>query len=184
MAEEDGHPDSENGNSSLGLGEFTWALLDSGGGRQLLASKLRIPWHSTASLARHRLVARFDAGFGKPLTLISAPPGHGRTTVTSEWGTRTDRHVAWLALDAGDNDLLRFWAYGGGDGRQTREGPASRVVPSNVEVQAGGIPSLEARGSREDVRTAGEAHALVSTSAITPHRGGRRFDQVGVLDDG
>ena len=45
------------------------------------------------------------------LTLISAPAGFGKTTLTSEWLANCERPVTWLSLDEGDNDLTRFLAY-------------------------------------------------------------------------
>ncbi len=45
------------------------------------------------------------------LTLISAPAGFGKTTLVSEWVAACGRPVAWLSLDAGDNDPARFLTY-------------------------------------------------------------------------
>jgi LuxR family maltose regulon positive regulatory protein len=45
------------------------------------------------------------------LTLISAPAGFGKTTLTSEWIAGSQRPVAWLSLDEGDNDPTRFLTY-------------------------------------------------------------------------
>jgi LuxR family maltose regulon positive regulatory protein len=50
-------------------------------------------------------------GLARPLTLLSAPPGFGKTTLLSEWIAQDKPPVAWLALDAGDNDPVRFWTY-------------------------------------------------------------------------
>jgi len=48
---------------------------------------------------------------GRKLTLISAPAGFGKTTLVSEWIATSGQPVAWLSLDEGDNDPLRFVAY-------------------------------------------------------------------------
>jgi len=47
----------------------------------------------------------------RKLTLISAPAGFGKTTLVSEWITNYGRLVAWLSLDEGDKDLVRFISY-------------------------------------------------------------------------
>ncbi|WP_421733899.1 LuxR C-terminal-related transcriptional regulator [Cellulomonas sp.] len=45
---------------------------------------------------------------------MSAPAGFGKSTLLAEWlaGTPDDgRSVAWLSLDAADNDAATFWSY-------------------------------------------------------------------------
>jgi LuxR family maltose regulon positive regulatory protein len=60
---------------------------------------------------RPRLIERLNAGARRKLTLISAPAGFGKTTLLSAWAQQCARPVAWISLDAGDNDPARFWAY-------------------------------------------------------------------------
>ena len=48
---------------------------------------------------------------GRKLTLISASAGFGKTTLVSEWITTCRKPVAWLSLDEGDSDLVRFISY-------------------------------------------------------------------------
>ena len=54
------------------------------------------------------------------MTLVSAPPGFGKTTLLSHWlknlqhDQQVDRqiiHIAWLSLDDDDNDPVRFLTY-------------------------------------------------------------------------
>jgi LuxR family maltose regulon positive regulatory protein len=45
------------------------------------------------------------------LTLLAAPAGFGKTTLLSAWVAGCDRPVAWLSLDAGDSDPIRFLTY-------------------------------------------------------------------------
>ena len=83
---------------------------------QLLASKVRPPRLHTALVARERLLAQLDAGLAGKLTLVSAPAGCGKTTLVRQWlGAPGDRPrlppVAWVSLDPGDNDPVRFWRY-------------------------------------------------------------------------
>jgi LuxR family transcriptional regulator, maltose regulon positive regulatory protein len=76
----------------------------------ILATKLYIPSLRAKVVSRSRLIERLNEGLfsGHKLTIISAPAGFGKTTLVSEWVTSCGRPVAWLSLDAGDNDLTRF----------------------------------------------------------------------------
>ncbi len=77
----------------------------------LLATKLYIPPLRPHQVLRPRLIERLNEGLHHKLTLISAPAGFGKTTLISEWLTRCHRPAAWLSLDKGDNDAIRFLAY-------------------------------------------------------------------------
>jgi LuxR family maltose regulon positive regulatory protein len=44
----------------------------------------------------------------RPLTLICAPAGSGKTTLALEWLASGPSRVAWLSLDSDDNDPIRF----------------------------------------------------------------------------
>ncbi len=48
---------------------------------------------------------------GAACTLVSAPAGFGKTTLVMDFARASGLPFAWLALDEGDNDLLRFWRY-------------------------------------------------------------------------
>lgn len=83
---------------------------------ELLRTKLTPPRVHTPLVRRDRLFARLDAGLDYKLTLVSAPAGFGKTTLVSSWlAARRERpdfpSVAWVSLDDGDNDLVRFWRY-------------------------------------------------------------------------
>jgi LuxR family maltose regulon positive regulatory protein len=77
----------------------------------LLTAKLYVPSLRRKMMPRSCLVERLDAGLDGKLTLISAPAGYGKTTLLAQWLLTCERHVAWLSLDEGDNDPVRFWAY-------------------------------------------------------------------------
>jgi LuxR family transcriptional regulator, maltose regulon positive regulatory protein len=63
---------------------------------------------------RPRLTQRMHAAIRGPLTLIAAPAGWGKTTLLHAWSAEADRGawpLAWVSLDASDNDPIRFWTY-------------------------------------------------------------------------
>ena len=77
----------------------------------LLQTKLRIPPGRSTLVARPRLIQKMDQALTHPLTLISAPPGFGKTTLLTAWLEQQPAPAAWLSLDESDNDLARFLAY-------------------------------------------------------------------------
>jgi LuxR family maltose regulon positive regulatory protein len=83
----------------------------------LLQTKLYIPPVRPGLITRPHLIERLSAGlrqnegFGRKLTLISAPAGFGKTTLMAEWVAECSVPVAWLSLDEEDSDLTRFWSY-------------------------------------------------------------------------
>ena len=79
----------------------------------LLNTKLTIPPLTAKRIARPALLSRLHAGLDGRLTLVSAPPGFGKTTLVREWLAELDPSwdVAWLSLDEDDNDPARFWRH-------------------------------------------------------------------------
>jgi LuxR family maltose regulon positive regulatory protein len=79
----------------------------------LLTTKLYMPAVTPRLVPRPHLIGHLEEGLqlGYRMTLLSAPAGFGKTTLLSEWLRQTDRSVAWLSLDEGDNDPTRFLAY-------------------------------------------------------------------------
>jgi LuxR family maltose regulon positive regulatory protein len=82
----------------------------------LLRTKFYLPPLRLELVPRPRLVERLQAGLHRKLTLISAPAGFGKTTLLSEWIASYSQGesplgIAWLSLDEGDNDQVRFWTH-------------------------------------------------------------------------
>ena len=80
----------------------------------LLETKFRVPTRRPGAMPRPQLRERLDLGAQAKLTLVSAPPGFGKTTLLAEWlatAPGDGRSAAWLSLDAGDNDPAVFWTY-------------------------------------------------------------------------
>jgi len=80
----------------------------------LLATKLYVPLPRPRLVPRPHLLDRVQAGLMSKLTLIAAPAGFGKTTLVSAWRMTpagSALPVAWVSLDADDNDASRFWTY-------------------------------------------------------------------------
>jgi LuxR family maltose regulon positive regulatory protein len=77
----------------------------------LLITKLRVPSLRPGAVPRPRLLERLDQALCGPLTLLSAPPGYGKTTLLAAWVARGRMPVAWLSLEAADADPVRLVGY-------------------------------------------------------------------------
>jgi len=79
----------------------------------LVGTKLRAPVSVSGCCERPRLSGRLDAALGDHvrLTVLSAPPGYGKTVAVAGWLEARRVPRAWLALDAAENDLARFVRY-------------------------------------------------------------------------
>ncbi len=77
----------------------------------ILATKLFAPPLRPGWILRQRLTEQLNAGNQCKLTLVSAPAGYGKTTLISSWLQETNIPSAWLSLDEGDNDPIRFFQY-------------------------------------------------------------------------
>jgi LuxR family maltose regulon positive regulatory protein len=80
----------------------------------LLETKLYVPKPRRGLVARPRLSERLSRGVESKLTLLSAPPGFGKTTLLAEWlasAPAREQSVAWLSLDPSDSEAAPFWTY-------------------------------------------------------------------------
>jgi LuxR family transcriptional regulator, maltose regulon positive regulatory protein len=82
-----------------------------GSGAVLAATKLHIPSFRPELLERQALVDALVTGGSRKVTVVDAPAGYGKTTLLAEWcaSPSEDRQFAWLSLDEGDRDPVRFW---------------------------------------------------------------------------
>lgn len=78
---------------------------------ELLRTKLYIPHQRRRLVVRERLTGKLSEGLRRKLTLIAAPAGSGKTTLAGEFTKQAGRPIAWVSLDASDNDPSRFVAY-------------------------------------------------------------------------
>ena len=122
----------------------------------LLATKLHAPRPRPGFLPRPRLLGRLAEGAGRELVLVCTPAGFGKTTLLGDWARRSRQPVAWLSLDEGDNDPIRFWRYvaaaldgtaaGLGDlVAPLLRGPQSASLEAVVTAVVNGLAGLEDR---------------------------------------
>ena len=95
----------------------------------LLATKLRAPQPRAGWVPRPRLVRRLLAGTERELVLVCGPAGFGKSSLLADWAHGDRRPVAWLSLDAGDNDPVRFWRHVTAALDGVRPGVADHVGP-------------------------------------------------------
>jgi ATP/maltotriose-dependent transcriptional regulator MalT len=79
----------------------------------LVTSKIHPPPAVASYRGRPRLDARLDRALDDAtrLTLVSAPPGYGKSVAVRGWLAARSIPHAWLSLDAADNDPARFFRY-------------------------------------------------------------------------
>src|SRR5690348_3228226 len=95
----------------------------------LLATKLQVPRSRPGLVPRRRLADRLEEGLNRGLVLVAAPAGYGKSVLLSEWVRGMTEPVAWLSLDGGDNDPVRFWRHVLAALDMVRPGIAERVSP-------------------------------------------------------
>ena len=78
----------------------------------LLRTKLVVP-SSPRLVVREGLIAALSGNPAQPLTLVYGPAGSGKTMLVAQWAASLGEEcpVAWLSLEADDNDPARFWMY-------------------------------------------------------------------------
>jgi LuxR family transcriptional regulator, maltose regulon positive regulatory protein len=79
----------------------------------LLDAKLAPPRPPPGFVVRPRVSAIFEAAAARPLTVVSAGPGWGKTLAAAAWAASgpTPGKLAWVSLDEGDSDPRLFWSY-------------------------------------------------------------------------
>ena len=77
-----------------------------------METKLSRPRSRANVVARPRLLRALDELADTELTLVSAPVGGGKSLLVAAWcDARPDAAVAWISLDAADDDPTRLWTY-------------------------------------------------------------------------
>lgn len=78
---------------------------------RFVTTKLHPPRPRSRLVSRSHLTLRLQHGMESALTLISAPAGFGKTTLLAQWLAESGTPVAWLSLEPGDNEPIRFFSY-------------------------------------------------------------------------
>ncbi|HEU0237358.1 MAG TPA: LuxR C-terminal-related transcriptional regulator [Candidatus Limnocylindrales bacterium] len=132
--------------------------------RRLLQTKLHAPHARGGAVVRQRLADRLSRGVQSKLTLASAPPGFGKSTLVGAWIEAQDppAATAWLSLDPEDNDPATFWAY-----------VVAALTTAVPTIGASASAALESAQPQVDLAL----RALINELAAT------RDDVVLVLDD-
>ena len=137
----------------------------------LLETKLYVPKWRTGLVPRARLIERLDRGIERKLTLVSAPPGFGKSTLLAEWVAGTpasERPAAWVSLDQSDNDPALFWAYFIAALQTVRSGLGESALsllrspqPSPIEALLGTLLNEISAISRDPSTDSGHGFVLV-----------------------
>ena len=78
----------------------------------VLASKIAAPDVSRLAVQRPRISDLLTRGTRwSPLTVVTGPPGSGKTMALALWAAAEPRPVAWVGLDCYDNRPESFWSY-------------------------------------------------------------------------
>jgi LuxR family maltose regulon positive regulatory protein len=78
----------------------------------ILASKITVPDVPGFAVQRPRISELLAGGTRwNPLTIVTGPPGTGKTMALTLWAAAENRPVAWVALDRYDNRRESFWSY-------------------------------------------------------------------------
>lgn len=139
----------------------------------LLATKFHIPTAPAGFVRRPRLAGVLDGVVDVALTLVCAPAGYGKTTLLADWSRRQELPVAWLSVDAHDNDPTRFWRHASGALEHVRPGVADAVAsllndspagPAIFEGVVAEIADALVTGRRDVVWVVDDYHAIEADS--------------------
>src|ERR1700683_587365 len=94
----------------------------------LAEAKLVAPRKGRGIVHRPRIDQAIDGRGDQALTLVVAPAGYGKTTAVRLWAEGRGAALAWVTLDALDNDPVRLWTYVAAAVDRVREGLGRRAL--------------------------------------------------------
>lgn len=77
----------------------------------ILTTKLNPPLIRSEFLRREKLLERLEQNVRRPLTLIAAPAGYGKSTLAAQWLETSSLPGVWISLDEEENDPRTFLSY-------------------------------------------------------------------------
>lgn len=77
---------------------------------RLVRTKLQPPLPENDWLVRTRLLTQLNQALTRPLILVSAPTGFGKTSLLAQWLAQAALPAAWVSLEDDDNDPYGFIA--------------------------------------------------------------------------
>ena len=130
----------------------------------LLSVKHSVPPPQLSAVWRPRLLDQMTDGDRPRLCVVVAAAGWGKTTFLVQWAHELagTRRVAWISLDASDNDPTRFWNY---------------LITGLVNVTGMGVPALRA------LSAPGVDPLQVAVPLLINELASSRQERVLILDD-
>jgi len=77
----------------------------------ILTTKFNPPLIRSEFLRREKLLERLERNVRRPLTLIAAPAGYGKSTLAAQWLETSSLPGVWISLDEAENDPRTFLSY-------------------------------------------------------------------------
>ncbi len=139
----------------------------------LVEAKLAVPSVRHGLVDRPRVRRALDAGGDVQLTVVVAPAGYGKTTEVRAWCADLDAALAWVSLDAGENDPVLLWRYIATAVDRVRSGLGRgalrrlSVAGSPIEVAVDDLMNEVATLGGELVVVLDDVHAVISEECLS-----------------